>query len=275
MRTLLHQNKRPLIYALVLTFGFGILVNLQHLLSSANFFTIGCLLYLLLLLELVSTRFLANRLADQYTLDLKRETGHAVHVIHHKVLPSLLYFALLFFSYFNSSAVVNFALAFFVFMTFLTIFTNIAAFYEHKFKLEKSTRNVYDLISIIIYFVIINDIWHIFAYFDFQPYAESFWSSLAFFALGLLALIRLGTDSIRHDLALLVAAIALIPVHLLLIYWDVTMLFTNLILVLYYYYFLAFAHHWAEKTASFKVLLEYFVVFLLFIVILVLGIRVN
>lgn len=275
MQSLLHHNKRPLVYALALTFGFGLLVNLQHLFSTADFFTIGCVLYLFLLLELVSTRFLANRLADQYAIDFKRETGHAVHVIHHKVLPSLLYFGLLIFAYFNNSPVVNFALVFFVFMTFLTVFTNIAAFYEHKFKLEKSTSNVYDLISIIIFFLIVNDIWHIFAYFDLQPFAASFWSALTFFALGLLALIRLDTANFKHDLALFLAAMVLIPVHLLLIYWDVTMLFSNLLLVLYYYYFLAFAHHWAEKTASFKVFLEYLLVFGLFIVILVLGIRVN
>src|SRR3989344_1294626 len=102
MTTSLTNKKRPLIYAIIMTIGFIFLQNLLQTLPEQYFLTGILLLYPLLIFELLITRYSAKLLLKQYSLPPVSENKESLsHLVHHVVLPSLIYFSSVSFLFFH------------------------------------------------------------------------------------------------------------------------------------------------------------------------------
>lgn len=128
--------------------GFLLLINAVEVLNESYFVFISFCLYFLLLLELVVT-------SNHYHIEHRKNTNAKYFLEHHKVaqylhhisVPSLLYFGLVLFLYFNSQPSVYLLIIILSTVLFGILFENIYSFYHHSRALLKSTNYIYDVIS--------------------------------------------------------------------------------------------------------------------------------
>lgn len=158
-------NIRPIIFTIILTFGFVVLIYIQTF-NPPEYFIVGSLvLYLLMLLEFFSVRFWAKRKLEQLNMPMIDQYSHATHLVLHIFLPTLAYWAIAIFIFFDPNPGIWFPFIIFIFFLFLVLFINLRAYYEDKFQLEKSTHYVYDLLKLLIYAILVFNIYSLaFAY---------------------------------------------------------------------------------------------------------------
>lgn len=155
MMHLSHWKKRPIYYSFILSIGF-ILILLSQYITKPLFFIGALVLYSLIIVELYfnSNHFhehIKTKTAKVYEFSHHR----SIQISHHLLLPSLLYFSIIGFCYFNAYPGVYLILIAVFFSLFSILFENIYTYYHHNFSIHKSTSYVYDLISIfIIYFTV-------------------------------------------------------------------------------------------------------------------------
>lgn len=265
-------KKRPFIYAFSLSIGFALLRDILRTAPTNYFFYTAAILYLILIFELFITRYYAKYLLDQYMLPPVSDTSHKViQFIHHLSLPTLLYFSLVAFTYFNSATYLDPLIWLTVFIVYSVLFTNIRAFYEDKFKLEEHTHVIYDILNILLVYFLFEVILQGVNYFNLNLIYETPLSFIVIMSVGLLTVIRY---KLVNRLMLLFLILIAIFCALLVLIGNLLNLATvtiALIGTLIFYYFTAFINHYREQTFSYEILFEYVVVFLLLIV-LVIGI---
>lgn len=260
-------KKRPFFYAAVLTVGFAALITFLENLPDNFFFAGVVILYLTLLFELYSNQFYAEKILDQYELPQVVDKDTLVHNIHHKLFPSLTYFALVGFLYFNHQTSVELIFLGIVFIVYSLLFTNIRAYFEDKYKLEEVTHSVYDILSLIIVFALSNSISHIY-WINGQNLLTIILNVLLLGTMSFVILLRLHVFRLKYLAATSILAIAYTVLVFFLLAWGLNILLISFLTMLFYYYLIAYLSHLKDRTASVKVLLEYIVVFLIFLVLI-------
>lgn len=265
---ILHWKKRPVIYAAVIANGFWFMISLLENLPDHFYMWASLLLFGVLIFELYSTKYYAEKLLDQFELPQVQESDRLVHMIHHIVLPNVTYWAFVMFVFFNHQRSIQIPVLIIIFVTFTVLFTNIRAYYEDKFKLEELTHSIYDMLILIIMFISADAIINLLGFLGSQVWLSSLAIVAVFALLGGITLIRYH-NPIRESVNTL-AGWSLVGIAVILVLqafyfqpFAVSFLFTLLL-----YYFIAYLHHKHDLSLSWRVISEYFVVFLIFIVLL-------
>lgn len=168
LKKIIVQNLRAFFYASVLTLGFYLLIkildnssiietniswlNFMNIMPNIQFVFGSMILYILLLGELQATTFWGKKRGSQLEIPIVEKHHEFNHYLLHLFLPSISYWSLISFVYFN----LNYQFwAFFlciVFIIFSLLFSNIHAYFINNMKIEKETHKIYDFLKIVIYF---------------------------------------------------------------------------------------------------------------------------
>jgi hypothetical protein len=264
---LLHWKNRSLIYSLILAIGFGIYTFSLSYNNPQYSMIIAGVTALIFLLELITTIWLGKSLLEQYKLPPIDNHDKFANLIQHFVLPISLFVSLISFLFFHQYLVVKYVFVAISFFAFWILFANIRAYYEDKFKIEIRTHYIYDLVSILTFFGLID------SFSNFVNYTST---NLILYYLGLsliivvfyaLVIIRLRIFDIRNILlAALISNLGFVMVFNAL---NLITLKLSFISTLMYYFFIAYANHHRENTKSMKVFEEYIVLLLIAIVLLI------
>lgn len=261
-------TKRPLIYSLIL--AFGTYINIFILLNE-NFSTFiygSIILFVLLIIEIYYTYKLGNDLLDQFNLPEINDKHKLANRIQQFILPTLLYIGVYIFIFFNKILILNYFISIIIFILYFITFSNIKAYYEDKFIIEEKTNYIYDILTIIIYALLIYSIVTFTLYFRIPLY----YSLIVIIILSLLTKIftifRHNTFELKKYL--LPIEILNIGLFLILEYFGISEFKLAFILTIPLYIFIANIHHYKDFTKSLKLYEEYFVLILIFILLLIL-----
>ncbi|MFQ5492804.1 MAG: hypothetical protein ACE5DX_01440 [Candidatus Dojkabacteria bacterium] len=268
MKNIFHWKKRPFVYAIIITVGFAFLISILENLSDGFFFMGAIALYFVLLFELFITISYAKRLLDQFELPQVNSKHVQVQLVHHLVLPSLAYYSLIAYLFFNHQLSLKLLTLALVFVIFAILFTNIRALYEDKYKLEQSTHSIYDAIMILTAFLGTDALLNSLSFIG-SPTILILLSVTALLALlGVLVIVRYQLLKPIFVLELVITIILFNIVLYILLSIGLAVFITSFLSTLFFYYILAFLSHLHEGTASKKILIEYVIVFAIMIVVL-------
>jgi hypothetical protein len=141
---------RPVIYASLITLGFGFLINFLEAFDSHYYFYGAIVLYLIVILEIsITANFyhIYHRKNAKVVYDF--ETHKLIQFSHHLLLPTIIYWGFIAFIYYNSQPAFYLMQIILAFFTFVILFENLNSFYKHSFSLNKSTNYIYDFITIL------------------------------------------------------------------------------------------------------------------------------
>lgn len=265
MKTIINHKRRPLIYATSITVGFAFLLSIIHNLPDSFYFTAAIILYLVLVFEIFSTRFYSRKLLDQFELPQVEAEQKLIQLIHHLFLPSITFFSLVVFFYFNRQYSLILVLLILSFFIFFILFTNIRAFYEDKFKLELLTHNIYDFLTLIIVFLASDSMILTFGLLETNLILETIINFFILLLLALLVTLRYKMFRPRIIRNLLLYLLIYSPVYFLLLNEGIASLLLSIVNSLIMYYYIAFSNHYQEGTVKRGVIAEYVIVFLIII----------
>jgi len=262
----LHRN-RPVIYGVILGLGFGLLINISNNQNPIRFVFASIVLYIILLFELLNTEYHAKTLLEQLKLP---PIDHDVelHTIHHLLIPSQLFFGLAGFIYFNSIDSLNIFVLTVSIILFSILFTNIRAYYEDKFKLEMYTHHIYDAIGVVISFLSSNLILFFFKYFGLNlqyaslPIVVLYISSILFNAYRY----KILNAAIIQNTVISAGLVLFFNIVFVKIGFNV--FYLSFLNAIFNYFVTALIIHKVEDTFNRKTIFEYFVVFLLLVVLI-------
>lgn len=269
MKHIIHLKKRPFIYAFIVSVGFAFLIDIVRNTPALNFITATFILYIVLLFELFSTYFYASELLTQYKLPPVESNQHQIQFIHHILLPSIIFFSMAGFIFFNSHQSLDFILLIINFALFSVLFTNIRAFYEDKFKLEALTHTIYDIFNIIGVFLFTSVTLNTLIYFGFSLYFTPFILILFITLLAFIVLIRYRSTTLYFKRVLAVLILFSVIIVSISIALKLSLFIISFSATLLFYYFLAFLNHKLEDSFSKEILFEYVIVFCMMFVLIV------
>lgn len=228
-------------------------------------------LYFLLLFELYSTKYYVFQINKQLTLEKKDIKQRRAHWIHHLVLPTILFLSFVLFILVNSQLNMLLFLVVLSFVLFSFTFINIKAYYERRYKIEKKTANIYDIISISSVYMLIYSLLVLTGFFSSNFMTVGFINASILAVMGYLTISRY--DLLNNTGILLLGSMIFVYINLflLLLGFELSVLVHSVIATFGFYYFTVIVDHLEEKTLTLRVILEYLAVFLVIFVILVLG----
>lgn len=262
--TFLKHNIRSLLYATFITAGFGILIHIITF-NPPRFFVFGSLiLYVLLVLELVTTRFWANKKLEQLNIPIVDRYDQSTQLILHLTIPSLTFWAFCLFIISNLNPNFWIVLLFLSLIIFSLIFINIRAYYEDKFRLEKSTHYVYDFIKLLVYGLITYSIFFMKLSYEFNNYLVAgliFLLSLVIMSLNLVRYKHVEKSTIVFIFlnSLIISLISLS----LLAFFELSIFKLTLLTFILFYIGIGVLHHKNKGDLSKSIVVEYIVVALL------------
>lgn len=148
---------RPMFYALSITIGFTLLVILNHFGNESIFIFVSISLYIIVMLEQYMTSnhyHVIHKNSSEKMYDL--EEHKYAQYMHHLLMPTMIYSSLVLFIYFNNISLAYFLTLILSFFIFTLLFENIHSFYKHNYSLLKSTNYIYDFITIIGVFLVVD-----------------------------------------------------------------------------------------------------------------------
>lgn len=239
--------------------------------GTINFMLGATSLYFLLLFELYSTKYYVFQINKQLTLEKKDIKQRRAHWIHHLVLPTILFLSFVLFILVNSQLNMLLFLVVLSFVLFSFTFINIKAYYERRYKIEKKTANIYDIISISSVYMLIYSLLVLTGFFSSNFMTVGFINASILAVMGYLTISRY--DLLNNTGILLLGSMIFVYINLflLLLGFELSVLVHSVIATFGFYYFTVIVDHLEEKTLTLRVILEYLAVFLVIFVILVLG----
>lgn len=247
------------------------LYSILHTSTPRTFFLAVIALYLLLIFELFSTRYYANSFNEQFQLENKDIKHKRAHWVHHFIMPTLLYLSMTSFLFVNAQLDMFLLVMVLSLFLFTFVFINIKAYYERKFKLERDTANVYDIVSIAIVFMASYSIL-VGVGILFENYIiAGLLIGAVILVMGYLTLSRYHLIGNKMALSLFALVAIYINLFLALLNFKINLLSHTLIATFAYYYYTALISHIADKNLSMKIFIEYLAVFALIFVIILLG----
>lgn len=149
---------RPIIYAGFITIGVTILIYLKSNALNSLFWISSSILYIIVLSELYFTSnhfHIIHKKNTKAVYDL--ESHRSIQFAHHLLMPSLYYFSIVYFTFSNNQPSLYLLIVLICFLSFIVLFENIHSFYHHKLSLNKSTGYIYDILGVLLVFLMIYD----------------------------------------------------------------------------------------------------------------------
>lgn len=264
---LLQWKKRPLIYSLLLSIGFGIIIYVFENDQPEIYPYLVIILSLIFILELFTTIYFGRRALKQFNLPEIIEKDKSANFIQHIVLPISLFISLTLFMFFHKYLIFKGIFIFLSLFLFWVLFSNIRAYYEDKFKIELGTHYIYDVISILSFFGLIDSLLNISIYWNINSFLTIIIICALLLIFTFIIIVRLyHYDLLKFTIPLLILNVGIYIFSSNLGLEVIRIAFLSTIT---YYFFVAFANHHKDRTNTYKVFEEYLIVFLIAIVFLV------
>jgi hypothetical protein len=269
MKLSLKKNRRGIFYGFVVAIGLIFLHQILIETSLKEFLGGAVILYFIFVFEVYTNWFYSRKVLSQMEIPQVDSYTKASQIIHHLVLPSILYISYLGIIYFYQLSIPKLVIFFFSFFTFTLLFINVRAYYEDKFKLEEKTHYIFDIIKFIIFFQLTSTFLKIQTYFNISELYAVIAVALISLLINLFVVIRhrqLNTSS--GIFISLFAGLIGLACFLLLSFTSFNVLAISTYLILVFYISSATIHHKLEGTLTKELLIEYFAVMLLALVII-------
>ena len=271
MKTLVHYTKRPYIYALILTIGMTILHTIVVTSSIQKYLFSAALLYLLLLFELIGTKYFVVHKSKQLSLVKGDKKHRRAHIVHHLILPSLLFLSIVSFMIVSAQLNVIALIMIATFVLYSILFTNVRSYYENDNKLEHRTANIYDVVCIISAFLLIYSLLVLIVNSQLSFVISGLLISEIMIVLGYLTLSRYQLVNNKGLTILVGMLVVYLNVFFFLTNLHVTLMLQTISATFIYYYFVVIVSHINDKSFTWKVLIEYLAIFVLLFVLMILG----
>ncbi|MBN1619006.1 hypothetical protein JW887_06750 [Candidatus Dojkabacteria bacterium] len=261
--------KRSLFYSI------SIFVVFQFLLTPLNagvnyvFWMICGVGYLIVIAEILSSRIYDTKRSKSNKSKLLTFDFKGVNIIHHFVLPSLLYISGAFFLYFNRTKLLDQVAIVLLTVCFFLLFFNISSTYEKLYSASRRNKYIFDFCNIIIFFFVIDVFVNVVFFFGAQLF-------LIFIAVIVLTVLLIYLMTILSDQqnfliysgivlsALFVGIWAFICI--ILGVFNVTVL--SFVLTVGFYLVDVYWHHKLEGSFSWQVMFEYVIFAIMSIILL-------
>lgn len=266
--TFFRNFGRGLLYALTVTLGLQIALIELSFGNKKNFGIIGLLLIGIFVIELLSSWIYRAKIVEQKKIYFPRRAKDLEDLLHHTILPIGTYITTVGFLYYNfqSNSQLFFSGVMAIILTVL--FTNIRSYYEHRELLEKQTHYIYDVIKVVLFFNVVNFIFH------FWPLPGEWlliliFSTLIASSLQFLTIIRYQKMEFKLALIILFSSVVIGIVGLLSkTFLGINILQTTALMTLCFYVSLALIHHLTHHTLNRTLIMEYTTVVLIAVLLL-------
>lgn len=263
----LGQNKKILLYSLILLVGFYFVVVSKES-STIEFFvaiSINTLMLVIMIFNIwkVST----NKLLQ---LGLPEVTGYSTisNMLYHFVLPVLALVDFCLLIYFNSFVLFRPILLLLVFITYFLVFVNIRAYFEDKFKLELSTHFIYTFIILISGLSLTNAVLNITNLYSLNILVPFFALVIINIFLILTAFIHYWDYNLKKLVSYLFFSLVLAGLTIMIFLQFDSTLRSAFIEGIILYFVLAIIHHKYEASLTLGIVFEYVIITLLGFVLL-------
>ena len=250
--------RRSLFYTIVLFVLFQIM--LIPLLSNlySLYWMLACVGGVIVVAELLYSR-LSERSIPIY-LDAKhmRNVKWREHVLHHALLPGLLYVSGVLFLYFNRIRLLDQLAIVLLCSTFFVIYYNISVTYLKMYRLSRNTRLIFDFVNIIIFYFFTDVLINLDLYAGFPKYVVFIGSALITFVLVGMMVLLMKQFTREALLALVLSSIAMGIVVMLI--WSVPLFsvaVVSLVATVGFYMIDVYWHHRLEGTLTWDVMSQY------------------
>lgn len=263
MTDYLYYNRRAFFYSAIIVLGLMFLMNIE-LFNTSFYIASAIVLYLIILFEMYYIWFVSREKLKQLDLPLITEYSKSKEFLNHILLPSLLYFALAGFIYYNNQTAIRVPLIIISFIAFSSLFVNLKAFYLDKADLEKNTYFVYDLIELMIFFMLTNLSLHYISIRNLPNELITLSTFVISFGMLLLNLFQLDRiHLIEIGIAFGLSFIPAFSALFLGVFNSYSILAISAYTFLSYYFSFGFLVHKVDGTLNKEVVLEYISIFLL------------
>lgn len=258
-----QKHFRSLFFSGVLTVGFYILIYI-HTFDPIKFFWVAAaILYMVLVLEVTSVKFWAKKKLMQYSIPMVNRYTYIAQQILHIVLPSLTYWSIISFIYFEPNPGMWIPFLFMIFLLFWGLFTNVRAYYEDKFKLESKTHYIYDLLKLLVYWLLSFGIFNVHYAYNVPILIISFFIFLFSAILLMLSYVRTSLHEYKPEDVIYVfinASVIAIISGLLLMSSSVNSIKSTFFSFILYYLAVGIMHHKQRRDLTKEILMEYILI---------------
>lgn len=146
--SIINIEKRPLIFACIFSTIFLLLAASLELSNDSYFVAITLVGFIVLIGELyITSNYYYYNKYKKYLTDTTFGDHSVVQMLHHVLLPSLLYLSAVMFLFFNKQPSQYVLVILISLLLFYFLFENIYSFYKYRFTLRKSNNYIYDIIT--------------------------------------------------------------------------------------------------------------------------------
>lgn len=259
----IYKNKHSIFYAFLTGFGLVFAIQLLKDYGLDKFLFTVIITSLILFLEIYLNWRFATKVLRQIDMPSVNVYNLWGHLLNHISLPLLLFYSLAGFIYFNSDDLIRLIAISFLVIINVTLFINVRSYYRDEFKVEESTRYIYDVIKLIVFFFCINLILHVKILLQVDLWISALGVCALVLILGFLVIYRtaqLGFDTIIYVIC---ASFVISIFFMILNIFGFMLLGINVIIFLTFYMVLSILHHKMERTLTLGVFTEYFLILLL------------
>ncbi|MCA9386148.1 hypothetical protein KC717_05870 [Candidatus Dojkabacteria bacterium] len=257
----LVKNIRAIIFSGLLTSGLAILIFIRTFTFVSHFWIGASILYLVFVIEVLVVQFWAQRKLMQLNIPVVDRYSLITQIIMHGALPSLSYWGIIGFIAFDPNPGIWIWFLIGIFLLFTTLFTNMRAYYEDKFKLEQRTHYIYDLLKLVIFGLLSFDVIGFGLRLELNPLIISFFIMLIATFLLLLTLRRYHNLFDHSIFYVIVNTVMLGGATFVLLLFEVFSLFeVSLVVFLLYYISAGVLHHKLMRDLTVELVFEYLMV---------------
>jgi len=261
------KNRRSIFYALLT--GLGQLFSI-HLLKEKGinaFLISNAVTCLILCFEIYLNWRYATKVLRQIDMPDINVYNLWGHLLNHITLPILLFISFSGFIYFNKDDLVRLvALSLLIFINSI-LFINIRSYYEDKFRIETSTRYIYDIIKLFIFFFGVNLILHIQIILQLEVWVASISIALLVLLLGFLLIYRQSQVNIHTIYYIIISAFIIGVLFMLISFSPILTLGINIVIFLLFYFDISILQHKLDRSLTLEIFTEYLLTLILAFVI--------
>ncbi|MBN2100847.1 hypothetical protein JW710_03060 [Candidatus Dojkabacteria bacterium] len=144
--------KRSVFYAVCMFVLYQVLLIPLQERDYPLFWVLSVVGYVIVLLELFFSRKTDQKIQFVLSFNIFKSSRKTEHMIHHIVLPSLMYLSGVLFLFFNRIRALDQVAIVILTVVFMLLFYNISCAYRRKYSVTRRTRYVFDFINIIIFY---------------------------------------------------------------------------------------------------------------------------
>lgn len=262
---ILKNNSSELFYSFAITVGMYISFSelvLQN--NSYRFVVFAIISFFIYFSEIIFDYFNKSRRVE-FNLNPNDGINEVSELINKIMLPVILYFSLLGFSYFNIESRTFLLILIIVFFIYFILIKNIRFFFRNKRKAEEHTHYVYDLIKLLVVFLISNFLSHLYQLGTESLVLLSLIFGVVIFLMGVL--IRFNIEG-KHYKERIVFASIYLPIFTVTFFAlnyinTFNALKISLVVSIIFYVVTAFMYHVSNKNLTKTLIAEYFLVLII------------